>query len=490
MDKLFNVENAISRDKFQDIHDYSCKILETAGMKFLSKEFLDSLESNGARIDRQNSIAFIPQKLIEDKVGEFADEIKAGKKHVMINGGVSYDIGDKIFCKFGSIAPRFFDWDTKSQREATEDDLVNALKLGQAVDEIGMVGCPLYSKKVMGREIDPNFTPIANAMLLVKNTSKLGNSEVNSPKQLKYLMEMGKVIRGSHEEYIKKPCFLTAKESISPLLLDENACEVLLSLAKEGLPATMIPMPILGAGVPITISGAVVVTNAEILATMTALRCSVEGAMVGGGSMASYMDMGGKGLKFNVMDAIKTDIVLAQLYKELYGLDFGFGIYSSDAKSLESEILIERTLKIMGAFFVKKFNYIIGLYDQGMVFSPELALIEVDIIKALHELYGGFGTSDLDGKLLDAIKDVGPGGNFLAEMHTLEYFKDTLRSGILEEVFDMKSGRKVGGIYERANERYKDILKNAEGYRLPRDKEEEIDRIAASAYKDIVGQEW
>lgn len=59
----------------------------------------------------------------------------------------------------------------------------------------------------------------------------------------------------------------------------------------------MIPMPILGAGVPITISGAVAVTNAEILATMTALRCCVEGAMVGGGSMASYMDMGRQGTK-------------------------------------------------------------------------------------------------------------------------------------------------------------------------------------------------
>ena len=35
------------------------------------------------------------------------------------------------------------------------------------------------------------YEVITNAMLLAKHTTKLGNSEVNSKKQLKYLMEMG-----------------------------------------------------------------------------------------------------------------------------------------------------------------------------------------------------------------------------------------------------------------------------------------------------------
>ena len=487
---MFEVSNSIKVGEFQKIHDFSCRILETTGMKFVSSEILNALEKNGSKINRSNNIAYIPQKLIEEKLTEFKDEIKSGRKQLMRNGGVSYNVGNKIFCKFGSIAPRFFNWDTQKEREATEEDLVNAIRLGQAIDEIGMVGCPMYAKVVSGKRIDPNFTPIVNAMLLAKNTTKLGNSEVNSPKQLKYLIEMSLVIRGSLEEYRENPCFLTAKESISPLVLDENACEVLIALARNKLPATMIPMPIMGATVPVTIAGAVAVTNAEVLATMTAIRCVVPDAMVGGGSMASYMDMSGKGIKFNVIDAIKVDMILSQLYDAYYELDYGYGIYSADAKSLGCEILIDRVMKILGAFFVKKFNYAVGQYDQGMVFSPELALVEVEIIKALHEMYKEFGTDGLNNKLLDIIQNVGPGGSFLGEKHTLNNFRRTLRSSVLEGIFNIKNHRNIGSIYERANTMYKNILKNTEHCRLPADKEREIDKIVSAAYRDIVSQDW
>lgn len=491
MKKLYRIQNAADKKDLDKIHDYACRILEEVGMKFLSEEMLDSLEENGARINREKSVAFMPQKLVEEKLSGFSREIKSGKTHFMLNGGVSYNVGDRIFCKFGSIAPRFFDWDSQSEREATQEDLVNAIRLGEAVDEMGVVGCPMYTKKIDGREVNPNFTPIINAMLLAKNTSKLGNSEVNRKKQLKYLMEMGTVIRGSLEEYKKAPMFLTAKESISPLFLDEHACEVLIALAENGLPATMIPMPILGAGVPITIAGAAAVNYAEVIATMVALRCVVPDAMVGGGSMASYMDMSGKGIKFNVMDAIKVDMLTAQIFEEKYSLDFGFGIYSSDAKGLGSEVLMERFLKILGGFMVRKSNYVVGLYDQGMVFSPELALTEIELARAIHELSGGFTLDDLSGNdLLDEIKNTGHGGNFMASKHTLNNFKNTMRLDILEEVFDSGSNKVVGNIYERANVRYKDILANSKEYELPADKSKEIDRILAAAHKDIVGEDW
>jgi trimethylamine--corrinoid protein Co-methyltransferase len=206
--------------------------------------------------------------------------------------------------------------------------------------------------------------------------------------------------------------------------------------------------------------------------------------------MASYMDMSGRGIKFNVMDAIKVDMALAQLYEEIYGIDYGFGIYSSDSKLLGSELLVERVLKVLGAFFVKKFNYVIGLYDQGMVFSPELALTEIEMIKALHKLYEGFDTDDLNNGLLDIIKKIGPGGNFMASMHTLNHFKDTMRSEILEEAYDIKSKKSTGSIFERANKKYKDIISNKDHYQLPADKQKEIDRIVAAAHKDIVGSQW
>ena len=489
MGSLFEIKNSIEKDRFQEIHEYSLKVLEHTGMKFPSDEILEALGNNGAKINWSKCIARIPSKLVENMLAELKKEIREGKKQIMLNGGVSFKTDEKIVCKFGAAAPNIYDWNSKKKREATDADLINAIRLGQATEEIGMVGCPMYCKEIDGKKIDPNFTPIINAMLLAKNTTKLGNSEVNSPKQLKYLIEMGIVVRGSLAVYKKNPCFITAKESISPLALPKNACDVLVALAKNGLPAIMIPMPIIGASTPVSVAGTMIVNNAEILGTMTAIRCIVADAIVGGGSIASVMDMRSGNIKFDTIASTKLDVAMTQMYEELYGLDYGYGVYCSDAKFLGPEIIYERIMKILGSALVKRFNYVIGLYDQGMIFSPELALVEVDIIKSLHFLLEDIGNNDLD-LVLDTINRVGPGGNFMAEKHTLDNFKRIWRSEILLEVVDTKNDKKIKGMFDMANEKYKDILKNTEPYRLPVDKEKEIDSIVSRAYEDIVGKKF
>jgi trimethylamine:corrinoid methyltransferase-like protein len=115
----------------------------------------------------------------------------------------------------------------------------------------------------------------------------------------------------------------------------------------------------------------------------------------------------------------------------------------------------------------------------------------VEIAKAIHELFNGFSLNDLTGNdLMEEIKNVGHGGNYMASTHTLNNFKNTLRSDILEEVFDVKANKVTGNIFGRANAKYKDILASSEKYELPPDKSKEIDRIIAAAHKDIVGEEW
>ena len=97
---------------------------------------------------------------------------------------------------------------------------------------------------------------------------------------------------------------------------------------------------------------------------------------------------------------------------------------------------------------------------------------------------------DLNNWLLDIIKGIGPGGNFMASKHILDHFKDTMRLEILEEVFDTKSKKSTDSIFERANKKYKDIINEKDHYQLPVDKQKEIDKIVADAHKDIVGSQW
>ena len=486
MNGLFKITNSIDKSKFEKIHDHSLKVIEQTGMRFFSDIILTSLEKKGAKIDWSKNIACIPSKLVDKMLFELKEEIKKGRKQIILNGGVTTKTDGKIACKMGAPSLTIYDWDNQIKRDATEADSMNAIRVGQAVPEISMVGLAVFAKEVDGKVADPVFRPILDAMLLAKNTSKVGNSEVNSEKQLKYLIEMGTVVRGSFEEYNKNPCFITAKESISPLTLDKNACEVLVALAKSGLPANIIPMPIIGASTPVSVIGSMILVNAEILATMTAIRAVVPDANVAGGSIASVMDMATGEIKFNTIDAIKFDAAMSQLHDEMYGLDYGYGIYTGDSRFLGPEVVHEWLMKILCSAFLKKFDYTVGQYNQGTTYSPELALIEIDVVKSLHLLLEDIVNDDL-GLVLDTINKVGPGGSFLAEEHTLQNFKKVWRSEILQEIVDRKNDKKIKGMFDLAGEKYKDMLKNTEHYRLPDDKEKEIDILVSKAYKDIIG---
>ncbi|GAI26742.1 unnamed protein product, partial [marine sediment metagenome] len=98
-------------------------------------------------------------------------------------------------------------------------------------------------------------------------------------------------MRGSRNAYFKNPCFITAKETITPLTLEENAAEVLLALAEKDLPCLILPMPISGLTTPVSLFSTIIIGNAEILGTAAAIKAEFPKARVHGGSIAGSMDM-------------------------------------------------------------------------------------------------------------------------------------------------------------------------------------------------------
>jgi hypothetical protein len=116
--------------------------------------------------------------------------------------------------------------------------------------------------------------PLSDNCLIACFTTKAGATEVWNAQELDFLMEIGEVARGNRQAYLANPCFVTAKETISPLILSEEAGEVLLLLAQRGLPTTVIPMPLTGGSSPISLASNVALCNAEVLGVATALRCA------------------------------------------------------------------------------------------------------------------------------------------------------------------------------------------------------------------------
>ncbi len=232
---------------------------------------------------------------------------------------------------------------------------------------------------------------IRTAALIAKNTRKLGSVEVWSEREIDFLVEMGTIARGSREEFERRPCFVTAKETISPLFLDANAAAILLALARRGLPCTIIPMPLSGLSSPVTKLGNAIMANAEVLGVITAVKAVHPEALAGGGSISGVLDMATGVVSFSSPEAILQDIAVAEVHERLYGFDYLIGTGYTDARYPNPQVLAEKLMKFLLSFLSRRCSYPVGLLEAGAVFSDLQALVDLELCRYIHAHFGGFG---------------------------------------------------------------------------------------------------
>jgi len=267
--------------------------------------------------------------------------------------------------------------------------------------------------------------------MVAKYTTKPGPTEVWNKKELEYLIEIGIVVRGSMDSYIENLCFITAKETIAPLILEENSADVLLALAEKKLPCTIIPMPISGISSPVSLYSAIIIGNCEILGTSAAIKAVYPDASIIGGIISGSTDMATGTANFATPEATLQDLALAELHERFYGFNFGMGGYM-DAKYPCVQNAIEKEFKYFILALSGRFTYPVGLVNWGKCFSPEQALIDIQILKNIHKFLEGITVSGEE-ETLNLIRKVGIGGSFLQEEDTLLNYKKYL---MVPELFD------------------------------------------------------
>ena len=464
------------------LHEATLEILQNPGMKIMVPDVLRALKHKGVKVNESTQgIRFSPE-LIEEIIDSMRNEIENGRKQNILNGVVSSKSGGNIQAKFGGACVQYFDWEKMKGREATGMDLVDLVRLGEAIPEVATVGNPVtYIKEGKdGSRIDPRLQRVKTAALIAKNTSKAGPTEVLNTKELKFLIEIGKVVRGGWEKYKENPCFITAKETISPLILTQEAGEVLLALAEKGLPCTIIPMPLTGTTSPVTLANAIAIANAEILGTITTIKLMVPDALVAGGVITGITDMSTGNASFAAPEAILQDVGIAELYEKVYGLDLGIGTGVIDAKLPGTQASVEKELKFLASALTGRVNYPVGLLDGGRTFSAEQALVDLEIARYIHQLLKGIQVSQ-ETLVTDLIREVGIGGHFLGEQHTLENFKKALW---FPHIFDR--GFSGGDALKKAHSQVREILRNSQPYEIEEEKSREIDKIVKSAEKELL----
>ena len=218
---------------------------------------------------------------------------------------------------------------------------------------------------------------------------------------------------------------MTAKETITPLILDEAAGDVLLLLAQNDLPVCHHPDA--ASQAPPARSAwrrNVALGNAEIIGAFTAIHAACPGANLVGGVISGTFNMRTTQAVFASPEFVLQDLGLAEIDERLYGFDFGAGGYI-DAKYPGAQIMLEVFARFSLLARSGRYNVPAGLLNSGKRFSPVQAMLDIEVERWTVEAGKGIQVSQ-DSLLLEQIRRVGIGGHSLAEDHTLENMRKNI----------------------------------------------------------------
>jgi trimethylamine--corrinoid protein Co-methyltransferase len=179
------------------------------------------------------------------------------------------------------------------------------------------------------------------------------------------------------------------------------------------------------------------------------------------------------------------DIGLAELHERLYGFDFGIGGYI-DAKLPGEQIAVEAMGRFLFLARTGRYNVPVGLLNGGKRFSPEQALVEIEIERWIVEAGKEIEVTP-DTLRLEQIRRVGIGGHSMEEDHTVEFMRKnvwypqlmdrTLAGEVLED--------RARDMLEAAAAKVREILSRSDLYEADEAKTRAIEQIERAAEREL-----
>ncbi len=409
---------------------------------------------------------------------------KAGresKKDVL----VTREMSEEFTQDFGYECFFLYDWDRKERRRATRQDVIEMIHLGDALEEVSSVGMA-----VLDSEADQRIEAIEACELLYLHTKKHRGSGIRTPEQVKYFIEIDKILGygPSNTHFVQ-----VGRCLISPLKFGLDAAKIFEELIKNNYTEKFwaATMPVSGATSPVTIAGNISLAAAEILGAWCMMKAINKEAQTEATIISGAMDMRTGKASFGAPEAALQDAGLWQLFTRLYQTKIGYdpGGYT-DAKIPGIQATYEKVFKQMAFGMLAGIGLTMGTLDGAKMFSPVQAMLDLEFNKAMWKFFKGLEVNEQT-LALEQIKEIGFGESrsFLDCEHTLKNFKSALwipelLDGTMWEN-DQKELMKERQLQEKANEKWKRILKRYEPPPLDKFKAKMIHEVVKRARSEL-----
>jgi trimethylamine--corrinoid protein Co-methyltransferase len=454
----------------QRVLDEAFELLRTTGVKVQSPEAQQLLAEAGAMVDEDRDVVFIPedvaQKALETVPHTFWLYDRDGQPVVCYGG-------DAVHFDPGSSGVHIFDAETLDHQPSYTEDLVRVIQVTEILPQYDA-----QSTAIVCNEIPKQMGDLYRLYLVLLYARKPVVTGAFSTRTTQIMFDMLAVFRGGRAGLKEKPLAVFDVCPSPPLIWSNFGAQNLMDLARAGVPAQIVSMPLAGAAAPVTILGAVVQHAAECISGMTIHQLAQPGAPIVWGGAPAIFDMRQGTTPMGAIETAMIDAAYAQVGKSL-GFPTHTYLGASDAKLVDAQAGLESGMTaLVGALAGINMISGAGMLDFLACQSVEKLVLDAEIIGMVKRLLRGVEvhTDTLATAFFEGINFK---GDFLKQKLTRQLFPK--EQYLPSEVIDRGSIRVWEGqgkedAFARATRRAKRLL--AEYHRPPMEEKQEHELTA------------
>jgi len=401
----------------REVGQAAFEVLEKSGMAVYSTTAFNAFKAAGADTDAENRIVRLSKSLVEDAIASNPSSISLYSRDGECDAILE---GNRVYYGTGGTALYVLDPKTGERQPSTTEDVILNAKLVNALENVHIFTINVFPNEIKVKdEIDIN-----RFFHSLDNTTKHVMGGVYSMAGCRKVVEMAEMIAGGAEALRHEPFISFITLIISPFKIDSTYGDITCYLAQKGLPVVVPTEPMCGTTAPITLAGSVLTHVAETLGGIAMVQCINEGAPGICGSVGSISDLRTMGNLGGPIERAMINAAVSQMAQY-----FEIPLYStagtSDAKDINIQAAYESAMSNL-LVAMSGANYIhdaAGLMEFDLTVSYEKLVMDDEILGMCQRVLRGIEVND-DTLATDLMIEKGPGGNFLAEEHTVRHMRE------------------------------------------------------------------
>ncbi|UCG93885.1 MAG: trimethylamine methyltransferase family protein [Candidatus Aerophobus sp.] len=405
----------LNQDQICEIYLGALDILQNTGVRVREARILKTLKGAGCQTDGE--MAKMPTYLVEEAIR------KAPSRFTICGRGPNTMVrmeDRRVYFEPMIGRLNILDAQTKSKRRTTLQDVVNLIKIADALPNYHILHSGAVMPHIEG--IPDEVSHVYGYLASAKNSSKVIKGTCRGKNRAIDCIRMASTVAGGEKDLQKKPNIFTTYNVISPLEHGQEMLEGLIEYVKYGLPVDITSEPQMGATSPVTLAGTLTQQTAEVFSGIVIAQLLSPGTPVFFGTCGAAMDMRYGTIALGGIEAGLLNAAHAQIAQFLKIPSRGTGA-NTQSKVLDFQAGYEKTITLLiPAMAGINMVFYPGTIEHAETISLESLVIDHEICSIISRALRGIGVNE-NTLALDLINKVGPGGHFLKEHHTIDYLQ-------------------------------------------------------------------